>query len=121
MTPLLERHFHVTLIELVAFKVSVVVTCCEAHLIRLSALNKRGGTNSSDVFVVEGDDTFLGAACEVGRRALAMEVVSGPAESAGPGVRAFATVVARVLTMARKAVGEGGQFALAEHRPWRVA
>jgi hypothetical protein len=33
MTPLLERHFHVTLIELVSFKVSVVVAFGKAHLI----------------------------------------------------------------------------------------
>jgi hypothetical protein len=33
MTPLLERHFHMTLIELVTFKVPVVVTCREVHLV----------------------------------------------------------------------------------------
>src|SRR5947208_1987388 len=100
MTPLLERHFHVTLIELVAFKVSVVIACSEAHLVRFSALNKGGGTNSSDVDVVEGDDALGGAAGEVRQGALAVGVVGGPAESAGPIVRAFPTVVARIFAMA---------------------
>jgi hypothetical protein len=40
MTPLLERHFHVTLIELVTFKVPVVVAGRKAHLVRLSALDE---------------------------------------------------------------------------------
>jgi hypothetical protein len=66
MTPLLERHFHVTLIELVAFQVPVVVACCEAHLIRLSALDEGGGTDVPDVSVGEGDDTLGGAASKVG-------------------------------------------------------
>jgi hypothetical protein len=33
MTPLLERHFHVTLIELVAFQIAIVVACGKVHLI----------------------------------------------------------------------------------------
>jgi hypothetical protein len=66
MTPLLERHFHVTLIELVAFEVSVVIACGKAHLIRLSALDEGGGTNRSNVFVSEGDDALNGAAGKVG-------------------------------------------------------
>jgi ABC-type branched-subunit amino acid transport system permease subunit len=37
-----------------------------------------------------------------------MEVVGGPAELTGPVVGAFATVVARVLAMAGKAVRERG-------------
>jgi hypothetical protein len=66
MTPLLERHFHVTLIELVAFQVSVVVACREAHLVRVSALDEGGGADAPDVLVSEGDDAFGGATGEVG-------------------------------------------------------
>jgi hypothetical protein len=108
MMPLLERHFHVTLIEPVVLEVSIVIARCEAHLLRLSTLDEGGGTNSSDIFVFEGDNALLGAACKVGRRALIMEMISGPAESAGPGVGAFATVVAWVLTVAREAIGKRG-------------
>jgi hypothetical protein len=66
MTPLLERHFHVTLIELVAFQVPIVVACCEAHLVRLSALDEGGGADAPDVLVGEGDDALSGAAGEMG-------------------------------------------------------
>jgi hypothetical protein len=66
MTPLLERHFHVTLIELVAFQVPVVVACREAHLIRLSALDEGGGADAPEVLVGEGDNALSGAAGEVG-------------------------------------------------------
>ena len=66
MTPLLERHFHVTLIELVAFEIPVVVACGKAHLVRLSALDEGGGADAPDVLVGEGDDALSGAAGEVG-------------------------------------------------------
>jgi hypothetical protein len=66
MTPLLERHFHMTLIELVAFQVTVVVPCCEAHLVRVAALDEGCGTDGSDVFVSKGDNALSGAAGEVG-------------------------------------------------------
>jgi hypothetical protein len=66
MTPLLERHFHVTLIELVAFEVSVVVARCKAHLIRLMTFDEGGGADAPDVLVGEGDDALSGAAGEVG-------------------------------------------------------
>jgi hypothetical protein len=66
MTPLLERHFHVTLIELMTLQVTIVVACCKAHLIRVIALHKGSGTNSSDVAMVKGDNTLSGAAGEVG-------------------------------------------------------
>jgi hypothetical protein len=66
MTPLLERHFHVTLIELVAFQVSVVISCGKAHLVRLSAFDEGGGADAPDVLVSEGDDALSGAAGEVG-------------------------------------------------------
>jgi hypothetical protein len=121
MTPLLERHFHMTLIELVAFQVAIIVAHCQAHLIRLSILDEGGGTDGSDVFVGEGDDALGGAAGEMRRGALIVEMVSGPAESAGPVVRALAALVARILAMAREAIGEWWQLALAEHRPWGSA
>jgi hypothetical protein len=66
MTPLLERHFHVTLIDLVAFQVSVVVARREAHLVRLSALDEGGGANAPDILVGEGNDALSGATGEVG-------------------------------------------------------
>ena len=66
MTPLLERHFHVTLVELVAFQVPIVIACREAHLIRLSALDEGGGANAPDALMSEGDDALSGATGEVG-------------------------------------------------------
>jgi hypothetical protein len=100
MMPLLERHFHVTLIELVALQVTIVVTCCKAHLVGFSAFEEGGGTDCSDVSMVEGDDALSGAAGEVGRGALGVEVVGGPAEAASPIVGALTTVVTRVFAMA---------------------
>jgi hypothetical protein len=121
MTPLLERHFHMTLIELVAFQVAVIIACGEAHLIGVSSFDEGHGTDVANVFVGEGDDALGGAAGEVRRGTLAMEVVGGPAESAGLGVGAVAAVVARVFTVTGKTIGEGGQFAFAKYRPWGVA
>jgi hypothetical protein len=121
MTPLLERHFHVTLIELVAFQVSVVVACREAHLVRLSAFDEGGGADAPDVFVGEGDDALGGAAGEMGRGAFVVVVVSGPTEPTGSVIRTLAAVVTRILAVASKAVGEGWQLTLAEYRPWRSA
>jgi hypothetical protein len=121
MTPLLERHFHVTLIELVALQVPVVIARCEAHLIQLSALDEGGGTDSPEVLVGEGDDALSGAASEVGRGALVVEMVGGPTEPAGSVVGALAAVVTRILAVAREAVGEWRHLALAKHRPWGSA
>jgi hypothetical protein len=64
--PLLERHFHVTLIELVTFQITIVIACCEAHFVRVAALDEGGGTDGSDVAVVKGDDALSGAISEVG-------------------------------------------------------
>jgi hypothetical protein len=100
MTPLLERHFHVTLIELVAFQVTVVVASCQAHLIRLSALDKGGGTDGSKVLVGEGDDALSGAAREVGRGAFVVKMVGRPAEVAGTVVGTLAAIMPWVFTMA---------------------
>jgi hypothetical protein len=100
MMPLLERHFHMTLIELVAFQIAVVVPCHKAHLIGLTTLNQGGGTDSSNVFVSEGDDALSGAAGKVGRGAVVVEVVLGPAEAAGPRVGTFVAIMARILAMA---------------------
>jgi hypothetical protein len=50
-----------------------------------------------------------------------VEVVGGPTEPAGSVVRALTAVVARILAMAREAVGEWWQLALAKHRPWGSA
>jgi hypothetical protein len=108
MMPLLERHFHVTLIELVAFQVAVVVACCKAHLIRVPSLDKGRGADSPDVFVVEGDNALSGAAGEMRRGTLAVEMVGGPAESAGPRIRAFIALMAWVFAMAGEAIREGG-------------
>jgi hypothetical protein len=66
MMPLLERHFHVTLIKLVALQIAVVVPCRKAHLVGLTAFDKRGGTDGADVLVGERDNTLSGAAGEVG-------------------------------------------------------
>ena len=52
----------------------------------------------------EGDDTLARAAREVRRGALMVRVVSGPAVPAAPKVRAVASLVSRVLTMALEAV-----------------
>jgi hypothetical protein len=119
MMPLLERHFHVTLIELVAFEISVVVACCKAHLVRLPALDKGGGTDSSDVEVIEGDDALSGAAGKVRWGALSVGVVFRPAEAASAIVRALSAVMTGILAVAGEAVGEGWQLAFAKHRPWR--
>jgi hypothetical protein len=121
MTPLLERHFHVTLIELVAFEISVVIARCKAHLVQLSALDEGGGTNCSNIFVGEGDNTLSGAADEVGGSTLTVEVVGGPAEVAGAIVGALSAVMAGILAMAGEAVGKRWQFALAEYGPWGSA
>jgi hypothetical protein len=118
MTPLLERHFHVTLIELVAFQVPIVVAPCEAHLVRLPALDEGGGTNCSEVLVEEGDDALSGAAGEVGRWAFVVGVIGRPTEPTGSIVRAIAAVVAWILAVTGEAIGEGWQLALAEYRPW---
>jgi hypothetical protein len=50
-----------------------------------------------------------------------VEMVCGPAESAGPVVRALAAVVTRVLAVAREAVGMWWHLALAKRGPWRCA
>jgi hypothetical protein len=115
MTPLLERHFHMTLIELVALEVSVVVTCHEAHLVRLSALDKGGGTDGSDAPVIKGDDALGSATGEMRRGTLTVKVVGRPTEPTGSVVGALATVVTRILTVACEAIREGGQLALAKH------
>jgi hypothetical protein len=121
MTPLLERHFHVTLIELVALQVTIVVARCKAHLVQLSALDEGGGTDGSDVLVGEGYDALGSATGEVGRGALIVRMVSRPTEPASSVVRALAAVMSRILTMAGEAIGEWLQLALAEHGPWRGA
>jgi hypothetical protein len=121
MTPLLERHFHVTLIELVTFEVSVVVAGREAHFVRLSALDERGGTNGPDVFVVEGDDAVSGTAGKMGCGAFVVTMVGGPTEPTGSVVGALAAVVTRILTVTREAVRERGQLAFPQHRSWRGA
>jgi hypothetical protein len=115
MTPLLERHFHVTLIELVTFHVAIVIACGEVHLVGVSSLDKGCGTDSSDVLVGEGDDALSGAAGKVGCGAFSMEVVSGPAEAAGAVVGALAAIMTQVFAMAREAVGERGLLALAKY------
>jgi hypothetical protein len=66
MTPLLERHFHVTLIALVTFQVAIIIAHGKVHFVRVSSFNEGGGTDGSDVGVVEGDDALGGAASEVG-------------------------------------------------------
>jgi hypothetical protein len=66
MTPLLERHFHMTLIELVAFEIAIVVTRREVHFVRLSAFDKGGGADAPYVLMGEGDDALGSAASEVG-------------------------------------------------------
>jgi hypothetical protein len=121
MTPLLERHFHVTLIELVVLQVTVVVARRKAHLVRLATLDKGGGTDCSDVLVDEGDNALGGAAGEMRRRALIVKVVGGPTEPAGSVVRALPAVVTRIFTVAREAIGERRQLAFAEYRSWRSA
>jgi hypothetical protein len=65
MMPLLERHFHVTLIELVAFQIAIVVSCCKAHLVGFATLDEGSGTDSSNVAVVKRDDALSGAAGKV--------------------------------------------------------
>jgi hypothetical protein len=66
MMPLLERHFHVTLIELVAFQVAIVVTRSKVHLVRVPSFDKGSGTDRSDVGMGEGNNTLSGATGEVG-------------------------------------------------------
>jgi hypothetical protein len=99
----------------VAFEIAIVVARCEAHLVRLSALDEGSGTNGSDVFVGEGDNALGGAAGEMRRGALTVKVVGGPTEPTGSVVRALAAVVTRIFTVAREAIGKGGQLALAEY------
>jgi hypothetical protein len=106
MMPLLERHFHVTLIELMTLQVIIVVTCCEAHLIRVAAFDEGRRADSPDVMVVEQDDALNSAAGEIGCGTLIMGMVGGLAEPAGLIVRAIPTIMTRVLTVACKAVGE---------------
>jgi hypothetical protein len=108
MTPLLERHFYVTLIELVALQVTIIVACCKVHLIGVAAFDEGGGIDSSNVEVVKGDDTLSGAAGEVGRGAVGVEVVGGPAETASSIVRAFPTIMAGILAVAGETVEEWG-------------
>ena len=108
-----------TLVELVAFEVSVVVARCKAHLVRLSALDEGGGADSSEVLVGEGDDALSGAASEVGRGTFVVKVIGRPTKPAGSVVRTLAAVMTRVLAMAGEAVGVRWQLALAKHGPWR--
>jgi hypothetical protein len=115
MTPLLERHFHMTLIELVAFHIAVVIAHGEAHLIGVSSFDQGCGTDSSDVFVGEGDDALSGAAGEVGCGAFSVEMVGRPAEAAGAVVGALTALMTWVFAMAREAVGERGHLALAKY------
>jgi hypothetical protein len=84
-------------------------------------LDEGSRTDSSDVDMVEGDDALSGAAGEVGQGAIVVEMVGRPTEMACVVIGALAAVVTWVLTMAREAIGEGWQLALAECQPWRIA
>ena len=72
----------------------------------------------------EGDDALACATCEVGRGALMVRVVSGPAVPAAPIVRAVAGLVSRVLAVTLEAVDVGWERSLAfpkgttRGRPW---
>ena len=61
----------------------------------------------------EGDDALGRAACKVGRGALVVCVVSGPAVPAAPTIGAVAGFVSRVLTMALEAINVGWECSLA--------
>ena len=61
----------------------------------------------------EGDDTFGRAACKVGRGALMVCVVSGPAVPAAPVIGAVAGLVSGVLTVTFETVDVGWECSLA--------
>ena len=69
----------------------------------------------------KGDDALGRAACKVGRRALMVCVVSGPAVPAAPIIGAVAGFVSRVLAVALEAVNVGWECSLAlpKSATWR--
>jgi hypothetical protein len=83
----------------VAFEITIVISCCEAHLVGVRTFDEGGGTDGSDVGVVEGDDALSSAAGEMGCGAFRVGVIGGPTEAASAVVRALTTVMSRVLTM----------------------
>ena len=111
MTPFPERQFHLS-IGGKTLQITVVVPSSNAHLIGVISSYKGSGTDSPYLSVGEGDNAFGCAACEVGRGALMVRVVSGPAVPAAPKIGAVASLVSGVLTMALEAVNVGWECSL---------
>ena len=123
MTPFLERQFHLS-ISSETLQVTVVIPSSDAHLVGVVSSYEGSGTDSPYLSVGEGDDALGRATCEVGRRALMVRMVSGPAVPAASVIGAVAGLVSRVLTVTFEAVNVGWERSLAfpkgatRWRPW---
>ena len=112
MTPFLERQFHLS-IGGETFQVAVIVPSGNAHLVGVISSYKGSGADGPYLSVGEGDNALGCAASEMGRGALMVPVVSGPAVPAAPIIGAVAGLVSRVLAVAPEAVDVGWECPLA--------
>ena len=123
MMPFLERQFHLS-VSGETFQIAVIVPSSNPHLVGVISSYEGSGTDSSYLSVGEGDDTLAHATRKVGRGALMVRMVSGPAVPAAPKIRAVAGLVSRVLAVALEAVNVGWERSLAfpkgtsRWRPW---
>ena len=123
MTPFLERQFHLS-ISSETLQIAIVIPSSDTHLVGVVSSYEGSGTDSPYLSVGEGDDALARATCKVGRRALMVRMVSGPAVPAAPVVGAVAGLVSRVLAVTLEAVNVGLELSLALHkritrrRPW---
>ena len=123
MTPFLERQFHLS-IGSETLQVAIVVPSRNTHLIGVISSYEGSGADSPYLSVSEGDDTFACATSKVGRGALVVCVVGGPAVSATLVIGAVAGFVSRVLAVAFEAINVGRECSLAfpkgtaRWRPW---
>ena len=105
-------------------QVTIVVPSSNVHLIGVISSYEGSGTDSPYLSVGEGDDTFARAASKVGRGALVVRMVGGPAVSATPEVGAVAGLVSRVFAVTLEAIDMRGECSLAlpkgttRWRPW---
>ena len=121
MTPFLERQFHLS-IGGETFQVAIIIPSSNAHLVGVISSYEGSDTDSPYLSVSKGDDTLGRTTCEVGRGALMVRVVSGPAVPAAPEIGAVAGLVSRVLAVTFEAVDMGYPLAfpkgIARQHPW---
>ena len=112
MTPFLERQFHLS-IGGETLQVAVIIPSSDTHLVGVISSYEGSGTDSPYLSVGEGDDALGCATRKVGRGALMVPVVSGPAVSAAPVIGAVTGLVSRVLAVTSEAVNVGWEPSLA--------